>query len=160
MTDHDIDLLDQAVYKTARDYVNPNNGQKGVVGLAPIMGMNASTLQHKVNRNSDQTLSIKESRSFMLAANDFRVLETLAHGCGFAAYKLPNLEVVGGDLGLLEAWSMWQEEIADTIKKMREALSDRKITQVELAEIETEFQEDFERGLALLAEFRRMADSL
>lgn len=153
-----IDPLDKAAYDTVHDYTNPRTGKKGAVGLGPVVGMPHSTLQNKVNPSMDfQHLTLKESRTLMLATGDHRMLRQLARDLGEACVPLPSLDVVG-DLDVLEALTEWQAETGETAQKVRDIYADKRIELGEVEELRRELIEDFEKGLALLDRIRAQAE--
>lgn len=145
-----IDPLDMAVYRTVHDYVNPGTGKKGAVGLAPVMQMPASTVQHKANPSDAFTaFYLKEARALMLAAGDNRALHHLAADVGEACVPLPR-NPFPADMDLLEAWAAWQAEVANTVTAIRQALLDGRITADEVARVRAELIGDYSRGLGLV----------
>lgn len=160
MTDeiYERDPLDDAAYQTVHKFKNPATGKKGAIGLSPMVGMPASTIQNKANPNEENAqFGIKEARRVMLATGDKSMLHTLARDLGEACYELPVMDFPA-DMDLMQAWMEWQEEHAQTITKMKEILSDNTVTKGELDELKVEVFEDFEKGMKLVAEFTAIAE--
>jgi hypothetical protein len=156
--EHDIDVLDQAIYETVHGYKDPNSGKKGVQPLAKMTGMIPSTLQNKSDRKQDtHHLSVKEARAVMLVTNDFRILQAMASEVGYAAVPLPA-NAFPADMDMLGAWADWSAEIAQTVEQVKSALEDGTITQEEILAILMELIEDFERGLEMLDVLKGMAE--
>jgi len=159
MDAHDIDSLDQAAYETVHDFVDSNTGKKGAIGVANITGMRPSTVQNKASRTDFlANFNIKEMRTVMLATNDFRMLETMNRDCGFAMTALPTLDRFSSDMDLLSEWADWQSEVAKTGQRIKEALSDGKITQAEVAEIRKEVVKDYKEALEMACVLEDMAE--
>lgn len=158
-TNHDIDPLDQAAYETVHNFKDSSTGKKGAIGIAAITGMKPSTVQNKASRTDEYAIfNIKEMRSVMTAAKDFRMLEAMNRECGFAMTPLPDFEAFSSDMDLLAAWADWQSEIAETVQKMKSAIEDGEITAAELHDIKNELTQDYEKGLELWAVFEGMAE--
>jgi hypothetical protein len=158
MIDDVLDPLELAVYGTVHDYVHPVTGKKGVVGLAPVIGMSPSTLQNKANpAERFAHLALLEARSIMLAAGDHRILHQLAADLGEACVPLPT-NAFPADSDLIVAWAEWQGEVAQTVTALRDVVEARTITQAEVARVRQELIEDYERSLAMLDVLKGMAE--
>lgn len=156
--DEVLDPLDVAIYDTVHGYVHPKSGRRGAVGLAPVVGMPPSTLSNKANpREEFVHLTVRELRAVMLATGDHRALHQLAADVGEACVVLPTIEFPA-DMDLLDAWAAWQGEVAQTVRRIRTALIDGKITADEVLDVRMELIEDFERGLALLDVLKGMQE--
>ena len=154
----DIDQLDQAVYDTVHDYVDPRSGRKGCVALAELLGMKPSTLANKSNRSDEFAhLNIREARSVMLATGDVRILDALANSMGYACVPLPTIDAAA-DMDLLDAWAKWSAEFGETAETIKQALEDGRIEQHEIEAVRRELIEDFEKGLAIIDVLKGMAE--
>jgi len=155
---YDVDLLERAVYDTAHGFVNAATGRRGVVGLADVIGVRATTLQNKVNpREEFSHVTLNEARSMMLATGDHSILHRLADDVGEACVPLPSFEFAA-DADLLDAWADWQADIGETAATAKAALADKRVTLAEVEAIRRELIEDFEKGLAMLDVFKGMAE--
>ncbi len=153
-----VDPLDRSIYETVHGYVNPKTGKRGVLGLAPVVDMPASTLQNKANPSEQFAhLTVREARKVMLATDDHRILYQLAADLGEACVPLPTLEFAA-DMDLLDSWAEWQADVAKTIEAVRDALADKKVTLDEVARVRMELIADFEKGLSMLDVLKGMAE--
>lgn len=161
MHNHDelvVDQLDQAIYDTVHNYVNPHTGKKGAIGLAPVVDMQASTLQNKANPGEHFAhLTVREARKVMLATGDNRILHRLAADVGEACVPLPTLQFAA-DMDLLDSWAEWQQDVARTVEAVRDALADKKVTRDEVDRVRLELIRDFEKGLAMCDVLKGMAE--
>lgn len=154
----DIDPLDQAAYDTVHGYRDARSGRRGIGPLADMIGMAPSTLQNKTDRKQEfANLNVKEVRALMLATGDYRLLETLAHGVGYAAVPLPSVASTA-DMDLLDAWAQWSAEFGETAQTIKAALDDGRVTTDEIARCRQELIEDFEKGLGILDVLKGMAE--
>jgi len=156
--DNTFDALDIAIYETVHGYINPRTGKRGAAGLAPVVGMPASTLQNKANpAETFANLSMKEARSLMLATGDHRIGHQLMADIGEVCVPVPVHEFPA-DMDLLEAWAVWQAEIGETVLALKDALEDGRVTRAEVARVRNELAEDFAKGLAMLDVLGGMAE--
>lgn len=146
-----FDPLDIAIYETVHEFRDPKTGKRGALGLAPVIGMQSSTLSNKANPTQEFAhLTVREARSVMLASGDHRILHQLAADLGEACVPLPTLPFPA-DMDLLKAWAEWQRDVAETVQALRDALESHggKIVASDIANVRRELIEDFEQGLAL-----------
>lgn len=135
--------LEEAIHKTAKEF------SEGTKGLAIRIGVRPGNLQNKVDPGMpDHVLNVNEALSMMLVANDFRILEVLAHETGHGVVPLPKTEFPG-DLDMLTAWAEWSTEIGETAAALKEALAGGSITRAKADKIKRELIEDFQKGMAL-----------
>lgn len=154
----DIEQLDEAIYQTAHNYKDPDTGKKGGKALGKALGTNPGTFEQKISRNVEtHTVNIKEARSMMKIAQDFRILHAFAMDLGHACFRLPTSEYPA-DMDLLNAWADWNEEISETVQEIRNALKSDKITKSHVAEVKRELIEDLGKGLSLWAVLEAMAE--
>ena len=156
--EYGIDPLDKAAYDTIHDYRNPKTGKRGAGGLAPAIGMAPSTLSNKVNPHEEfANLTIKEARQVVLASGDARIVKQFAHETGFTVWPVPTIEHPA-DMDLLKAWAAWQDEVAQTIESITEALKDGTIDSGEVQDVHRELSEDLAKGLELLDVLKGMVE--
>lgn len=148
---YDVDGLDHSSYKTVHDYRDPQTGKKGAKALAAVIGMSASTLQHKANPNDELAqLSLKEARSVMLGTGNFRILRELAAQLNFTAVSLPIVSP-GSQTDVALAMAEWIKDTGETANAIKDALENEKLGDQALAGIERELTEDYQRGMHLAA---------
>lgn len=98
----------------------------GVAALAARMDVNAGTLQNKLNtNNSSHHLTLKESVSLQLAANDAAVLQAMAQQLGYTCHRaIPPQD--GGDP--VEAFMHVETAKADFTRAVADALHGKDTT--------------------------------
>lgn len=150
-----FDLLDDAIYNTVHDYRDGDN--RGAVALSPKVNIGATVLSNKVNPFCESHhLGLKESIPIQLTAGNYSILRVYAQILGHAVFQVPDMSGMS-DANLLTDYANWNAEIGETHDAIRRALTDGQISRRELAAIEAEMYQDFERELGLLARLRSMA---
>lgn len=96
------------------------NAQGGVAVLATRMGVNAGTLQNKLNPNvTTHHLTLKESVTLQVAANNAAVLHAMAQQLGYSCIRvMPHQD--GGDP--VEAFMLLQAQFAEFTKASADPL--------------------------------------
>jgi hypothetical protein len=147
-----------AAYETVHEYRNTKTGKRGPGALAPLVGMAPSTLSNKCNPNEIYAnLTLKEARQVVLASGDARIVKQFAADTGFAVWPIPVIEHPA-DMDLLNAWSEWQKEVAETIESVTAALADGEITSDEVQKVHSELSEDLAKGLEMLDVLKGMME--
>lgn len=155
MTDELFSDLDDAIYRTVRDYRCGKH--RGAAALALRVGMQPGTLANKANPLQDHQLTLSESIPVQLQAQDFRILQAYSAALGHAAWPLPDARPVG-DISLLESYCNVHDELGCMARELRDALRDHRITRAEVTAVRQAFERQVSAGLGLLARFEVLAD--
>lgn len=129
----DMGLLD-AAYHTVHGY------EGGAPSLAPRVGMNANTLQNKVNPNNEtHHLTLVESRNVMAMTKDFRMLHALGRDLGHVCIAVD----MDGDGITVEKVMSMTKEFGETLAAVGDATSKHgeaghRVTRNEMARVERE----------------------
>lgn len=108
-----MDVLD-AAYKTAQDYPG------GVAALAVRMGVNAGTLQHKLNpNNTTHMLSLREAVQLQMVSGDVAILRAMAHQLGYVVERSIPDQAAGNPV---EAFMHFQTSVADVTRAAADVL--------------------------------------
>jgi Phage regulatory protein CII (CP76) len=111
----------------------------GVPALAQRMGVNPSTLNHKLNINNESHhLSVSEAVALQHAAGDCSILYAMAWQLEHVAVPVPGLPVRGEVAMKLVQLG---REVGDVFAKAEQALSDGEVTPNERREIAQEVSE-------------------
>ena len=112
----DIDTMDpvDAAFQIAQSHPG------GVANLAQRMGMNAGTLQNKLNpNNTTHHLTLKEAVMLQVAANNAAILQAMAAQLGFTCSRATP-DQAGGDP--VEMFMRLQSEFAELVRAAADAL--------------------------------------
>lgn len=148
--------LEEAIWLTAKEYRDGDD--RGAKALAERINARPGTFSNKCDPGMPEAvININEAKSMMLVTHDYRILEVLAHETGHALFSIPKMEFPA-DMDFFASWADWQEEVAQTVRELRESINDGKITQGELRTVKRELIEDLQKGLAMLAVMEGMAE--
>ena len=148
--------LDQAIYSTVHEYVDPVSGRRGAAALAPKLGVQPGSLSNKANITQEHTqLGLRESIPLQVTAGDYRILHAYASALGHCAYVLPRTSC--SDIELLDQYAEFHQRIGDKAAAIRRALSDRRITATEAREIRALLDPMIRAALQLVARFEVLA---
>lgn len=118
-----------AAHLTAHDYPG------GARALAARMGLNPTVLSNQLNpNNSDHPLQVRNLMLLMSLTGDHRALHAACLDLGYMALPLPAV----ADETTSEALTQTCKEFADFLQVVTAALSDGKITKLELRSIRKE----------------------
>lgn len=110
-----MDVLD-AAYLIAQNYPG------GVAALALRMGVNAGTLQHKLNPNNDRFhLTLREAQALQQVSNCAGILHAWAAQDG---YTMSRASTASGTTDLVEALVHWQMKQADLAHAVGDAVAE------------------------------------
>lgn len=150
--------LDSAVYETVHGYRDPATRQRGAVALAPRLGMPAGTLSNKANPTMpEHKLGLAESVAVQVAADNFQILHAYAASLRHCAWALPLHSSVG-DVELLDAYAAVNERCGLKARAIRDALSDKRVTRKEVAEIRARFDDEVRAGLELVSRLEALVE--
>lgn len=122
-----------AAYLTAHEYPG------GVNALAARMGKNPTVLRHKLNPNdSTNYLTVSDLMTIMVMTGDHRALHAACLELGYMALPLPRQTA---DEPTAEALTDTCKEFADYLQSVTGALSDNKVTAIELCRVRKELGE-------------------
>lgn len=108
-----MDVLD-AAYKTGQDHPG------GVAALAERMGINAGTLQHKLNtNNSTHHLTLREAVQMQVAAGDVSILRAMAQQLGYVVVRAMPDQAGGNPV---EAFMHFQSSVAEVTRAAADVL--------------------------------------
>jgi hypothetical protein len=153
--DEIVGAIDRAVYDTVHGYFDPRTGQRGAVALAPKLGMQPGTLSNKANPLQEHQLTLRESASLQLGADDFRILKAYAASLGHAVYALPPQNV--SDVELLNQYAAFHAAVGEKAEALRAALGDGRIDQAEVEAVKRAVYEVAATGLAVVARLEVLA---
>ena len=132
----DIDAMDpvDAAFQIAQSHPG------GVANLAQRMGMNAGTLQNKLNpNNTTHHLTLKEAVALQVVANNAAILQAMAAQLGFACSRATP-DQAGGDP--VEMFMHLQGEFAELVRAAAEPLKrGDAVTRTEIRRIEYQANE-------------------
>lgn len=136
--------VEEAAHQTALRY------EGGVTALAARMGVNAGTLQNKLNPNkSTHHLTLRESVLLQRASSDYQVLEAMAQQLGHACYRVMGHQD-GGDP--VEAFMLLQRAVGDFTSANADALHGKPhSTRNELRRVQAAASELIEKIGAMVA---------
>lgn len=125
--------------------------------MATDLGLQPGTFSNKCKpSNETHIINIKELVDICKQTGNLNPLHEIARELHCACVPIEEYSDIA-DMQLLDAWSDWDIERAETKKEIKEALSRHTITTHCLDRIEQEMFEDFRKELALLARLRMMA---
>lgn len=149
--------LDEAVYQTVHEYVDPRGRAKGAVALAPRVGMNPGTLSNKANPLQDTAqLTLAEAVTIQTVAQDFRILHALAAALDHCAYRLPA-PVPVSDVALLDSYADMHAALGRKATALRRVLEDGRVTPAEVNELRQLLDDAIRSGLQLLSRLEGLA---
>lgn len=144
-------LINEAIHKTASGY------EGGVRKLARDLNLQPGTLSNKCNPSmQSHVLNIKELIDICKQTDDLTPLFEIARNLHCVCVPIETHKGIS-DMQLLDAWSDWDIEQANTKKEIKNVLDLPQITTLHLDRIEQEMFEDFQKALALLGRLRAMS---
>jgi hypothetical protein len=150
--------LDTAIYETVHGYRDPVTRSRGAAALAPKLGMPPGSLSYKADpTNTSAKFGLIESVTTQLVAGDFQILHAYTAVLGHCAWCLPP-HSNASDVELLEAYASVHAQMGQMATAIRDALSDRRVTRVEVAAIRMHFDAQVRAGLELLARLEALAE--
>lgn len=139
-----------AVYRLVHGYPG------GVAAMAARMGVNAHSLQNKVNPNEPAAHTYIEDAEMMTAiSGDAQVAQALASACGHVCLPVKPLPDLANK-ELAEKIALAGKEFGDVMAATLSAIHDGRVTQRELAEFDRQFLEQVSAAVAVRAELERM----
>lgn len=139
--------IEDAAYHTGHDFPG------GVPALALRMGINANTLQCKLDPNiATHKLSLREAQDMMSFAGDDRILHALAAARGHVALALGAVST-GQTIGDV---MRTVKEFGELLQAVNAAVADERVTLNEMRECERQFAEVMAAGNALMGTLREM----
>lgn len=106
--DAGMDALDAAAYSTAHSHPG------GMADLAELMGINAGTLQHKLNINNvTHHLSMRESFRMQVVTGNASVLQVMASQMGYECWRAVPDQAEGDPV---EAFMHFQMAVAEVTR--------------------------------------------
>ena len=143
------------IYQAIHDTTTAYSG--GMRQLAKDLGLQPGTFSNKCNPSVEtHILNIKELVEICKQTENLTPLHEIARELHCVCVPIEEYDGVA-DMQLLDAWSDWDIERAETKKEIKEALDRHQITKQCLERIEREMFEDFRKELALLERLRLMA---
>lgn len=141
-----------AAFHTVHDYPG------GCTPLAARMGINPQTLAHKVNPKDQNryALNLEESLRVQALSGDCRILHAMARELGFVALQLDPLD----DESVNNCITAAVQEFGELLRTVGESLSDQKVTDRELSQIDAALGNVMNRANALRARLGEMNDQL
>lgn len=147
-----MDDLDLAIYRVVHDHPG------GAAKLAPLVGMNAGTLNNKADPAMEShQLTVRQAVAIQHATSTRRVLEAEAQLLGCAVVPLGDYHQLS-DMELLEAYAEWHAEVGETAEAIRDAVAERMITRERVRRVRREIHEDAARALAFVARLEALCD--
>lgn len=120
-------------------YLAAHSYPGGVPALAVRMACNSTVLSHRLNPNdSAHNLTALQAVQIVHMTNNLAPLHALCMEFGHMALPIPS--IADGD-ATAEALTSVCKEFADFLQRTTEAISDRKVTRLELREIRKELCE-------------------
>lgn len=149
--------LDQAVYDTVHEYVDPRTKARGAVALAPRVGMQPGTLSNKANPLQETSqLSLAEAVTIQTVAQDFRVLYAFAATLDHCAHRLPA-QPIASDVALLDSYTELHAALGRKAAALKRVLADGRVTQAEIREMHQLLDDAFRAGLQLMSRLEGLA---
>ena len=139
-----------AAYRLAHRYPG------GVVALAARMGLNANTLQHKLNPNSPgHHFYLADAELATALTGDAEIAQALALACGHVCVPvMPYTSLAGVELASRVA--KLGAEFGDMMRATLDAVADNRVTSRELAEYDDQFNDFLAAAVALRADLAKM----
>ena len=149
--------LDQAVYDTIHEYVDPRSKARGAVALAPRVGMQPGTLSNKANPLQETSqLTLAEAVTIQTVTQDFRILQAFAASLDHCAHRLPA-EPAAGDVALLDSYTELHAALGRKAVALKRVLADGRVSPAELREMRQLLDEAIRAGLQLLSRLEGLA---
>ena len=149
---HTLEPLDAAFYATVHGY------KGGAPALAKVIGMKPGILQNKADPNMSHEPTLKQTRSVMLATQDFQVLDVLNKDCGFVKVGVEQFNATG-DVGLLQQQLQLDAAHGAFAAALHDALEDNKLNKNELASLEAHGRKMLEAYEGLMARIEACASA-
>ncbi len=138
--------LQSALHKTTSNY--RSGEERGAVGLARKFGWQPGSTSNQCQaRVTEHEISMVKVLMIMRECNNFAVLQAMCALCGFICVQQPDFVEVS-DAALLDLWAELLEKQGKHSAAVRIALSDSKVTRVEMQDVRDTLQLTFAAGLA------------
>lgn len=142
--------INKAIHEVA------SNHPGGARALAKELNLQPGTFSNKCNPAMDtHVLNLREFIDLSLHTEKHDILHEVARKLHCVCVPIERYTGVG-DMDLLDAWSDWDIERAETIKEIRLALDHGEATREQFDRIQKEMFEDFQKELALLERLRTL----
>lgn len=142
-----------AVYATVHGYPG------GAEALAPRVGMSGGILRNKANPNCDTNhLTLDEADRLMAMTNDYRILHALAANHGHVCTLLPE-SMDADNMSVFSMLVALMGEHGDVGRVVEVALSDGRVTSLEVATVKKEIYELQTAAQTLLSRLEGMVKS-
>lgn len=100
------------------------NGKRGASAWAEIRGGSPNAISNKANPDYSQAkYGIEEVIEDEIQAGIFPALHAHARMTGHICLRLPDPDLVVGDVSLLERYSAWQSDMGKTCEEIHQAVS-------------------------------------
>lgn len=146
-----MDTINRTIHKTASSYSG------GIRKLANDLNLQPGTFSNKCNPSlSTHILNIKELIDICKQTGDLSPLHEIARKLHCVCVPIETYKGIS-DMQLLDAWSDWEIQRAETMKEIKNALNLHQITALQIDRIQREMFEDFQKELTLLERLKIMA---
>lgn len=144
--------VSDAAYVTVHDYPG------GAQSLAPRAGMNPTVLCSKVNPNTGtHHLTLAEALRIQAMTGDHRICSAMNMELGYLP-PIKRVDVVVGDMALLESYTQMLAELGDFSRAFNESLRDGKVTRAELSNMRQQMMEFFAAGEEIMARAEQLVE--
>ena len=144
-----MDLLDDAAWRLVHEFPG------GAVKLAPLVNMNAGTLNNKADPGQPAQMSVREAVAIQRLRGTRTMLEAEAALLDCMVVPLGDYPATS-DLELLDLVLELSKEHGETSTAIRKAIADGRIDRDDYAEVEREFMDDIRASMTLLGRLRGM----
>lgn len=128
MTRYGVDPVDEAIYDSVHDYIDPKTGGKGASALSKKIGRNLATFNKKADPFADTHLmNINDLRLIIKETKNYSILEALSAEFNHGIFLLSEPDC-GTEKGILSAVLKAAAEGGEACKVIDDALSDDIIT--------------------------------
>lgn len=142
--------LESSAYQVVHDYPG------GAAAVAVLTGINAHTLQHKVDPHDPRyKLSLEEAARVSECTRDMRILHAFAQRLRHMVVPLPDPQ--GDEGSVSDRIISITRELGEYFAAVAAAIEDRRVTPIELRRIEREEGELVEAVAELSALLKRLA---
>ncbi len=149
----DYPLVTQAAYDTVHGH------KGGATALGPELDKSPATLSNEVNpKQMGHKLGLLDSIYLQQRTHNFSILLHYAAALGHTVVPIGDFSGIS-DIELLKTYSQWHAELGDVNKVLNKALTDNDLEPHELEDIEREFNEATQAGLAFISRCRAIVSA-
>lgn len=127
--------------------------ERGISGMAEMIGVNPTTLSHKLDRQGSANLFVTEIEQMTSVSRDPEIAQALAFLCDHVCIPVAPM-VEHGELGR-EIVAVGKE-FGDLMQATQQAIEDRRVTTRELAHFERQFMELISAAVMLRTKLKSM----